>query len=216
MSAVPSETFPALDLPFAKHAFLGRIPGLDVGVGRGEALRRLDEHHAVARRELGFGAMPLSTAEQVHGNRVAVVETGPEGPAPGCDGIITNTRNITLGVYVADCCAIYFLDPVKHAIGLAHSGRKGTELGIASVAIDALRRHFGSDPADLIVQLSPCIRPPFYEIDFAAEIVHQCRANGVTHVFDCGKNTAADLSGYYSYRAELGKTGRMLALLALI
>ena len=44
---------------------------------------------------------------------------------------MTNVRGLCLGVYVADCCAIYLADPVKRAIGLLHSGKKGTELGIA-------------------------------------------------------------------------------------
>ena len=216
MSAAPSETFAALDLSVIRHAFLGRVPGLDVYVERCEALRRLDESHAQSRRSLGFGAMPLATVEQVHGNRVAVVgtDTGSQ-PASGADGMVTDRRNIALGIYVADCCALYLVDPVKRAIGLAHSGRKGTELGIATAAIEKMVQRFGSQPSDIIAQLSPCIRPPDYEVDFAAAIAEQCRASGVRNVFDCGKNTAADLSRYYSYRAEHGKTGRMLALLAL-
>jgi hypothetical protein len=74
---------------------------------------------------------------------------------------------------------------------------------------------FGSDPADFVVHLSPCIRPPHYEVDFAAEIVQQCRALGVSEIHDSGVCTAGDLDRYYSYRAEKGKTGRMLALLGL-
>ena len=74
---------------------------------------------------------------------------------------------------------------------------------------------FGSNPAELIVQLSPCIRPPHYEIDFAAEIIEQCRAQGVLQIHDSGVCTACDLHRYYSYRAEKGKTGRMLALIGL-
>jgi copper oxidase (laccase) domain-containing protein len=68
----------------------------------------------------------------------------------------------------------------------------------------------------LIVQLSPCIRPPHYEIDFAAEIVRQAHAAGVTKVYDDGVCTACHPDLYYSYRAEKGKTGRMLALLGLL
>ena len=75
---------------------------------------------------------------------------------------------------------------------------------------------FGSDPANMIVQLSPCIRPPHYEVDFAAEIIRQCRALGVEHIHDRGTCTACDLNRYYSYRAEKGKTGRMLAVFGLI
>jgi copper oxidase (laccase) domain-containing protein len=67
----------------------------------------------------------------------------------------------------------------------------------------------------MIVQLSPCIRPPHYEIDFADQIRQQCRALGVQHIHDSGTCTACDLSRYYSYRAEKGKTGRMLAVLGL-
>lgn len=216
MASAPWEKFAALGLPGVRHAFLCRVPGIDTGVERTEALRRLDESHAEARRELGFGAMPLATAQQVHGSRVAVVDAGPElRPAEGADGLVTNARGVALGIYVADCCAVYLVDPVRGAIGLAHSGKKGTELGIAAVAIEKMRENFGSQPCDLVAQLSPCIRPPDYEVDFAARIAEQCRECGVEKVFDCGKNTAADLARYYSYRAEHGKTGRMLALLAL-
>jgi copper oxidase (laccase) domain-containing protein len=74
---------------------------------------------------------------------------------------------------------------------------------------------FDSDPADLVVQLSPCIRPPHYEIDFVSEIIRQCRALDVQHIHDSGMCTACDLGRYYSYRAEKGKTGRMLAVLGL-
>jgi copper oxidase (laccase) domain-containing protein len=74
---------------------------------------------------------------------------------------------------------------------------------------------FGSAPEDLVVQLSPCIRPPFYETDFAAQIVTQLQAGGVRHIYDSGENTGADLERFYSYRMEKGSTGRMLAFLAL-
>jgi copper oxidase (laccase) domain-containing protein len=78
-----------------------------------------------------------------------------------------------------------------------------------------MSEEFGSDPDDLIAQLGPCIRPPHYEVDFAAEIVTQLEQCGVSQVFDSGENTGSDLSRFYSYRMEKGLTGRMLALLAL-
>jgi copper oxidase (laccase) domain-containing protein len=129
--------------------------------------------------------------------------------------LITNQRGVCLGIYVADCCAVYLVDPVRSAIGLVHSGKKGTELGIASKAIESMAEHFGSHASDLIVQLSPCIRPPHYEIDFAADIVRQCRELGVSSVHDSAVCTACDLDRYYSYRAEKGRTGRMLAFLTV-
>lgn len=216
MSASPSDTFPALEMPFVRHAFLDRVPGIDTAAEQAVAMHRLVASHLESRRRLGFGAMPLISAEQVHDNRVAVVNSATTTPVPGVDGLVTDSPGVALGIYVADCAAIYLVDPVRKAIGLLHSGKKGTELDIATVAIEKMRAQFGTEPADLIVQISPCIRPPFYETDFAAEIARQCRAAGVRHVSDCGTCTAADLSRYYSYRAELGKTGRMLSLLALV
>jgi copper oxidase (laccase) domain-containing protein len=133
----------------------------------------------------------------------------------GCDGLITNQRKVALGIHVADCCAVYIVDPGTPAIALVHSGRKGTELGIVKKVIEQMSVQFGSGPAKLIVQLSPCIRPPHYEIDFAAEIVRQCRSKGVLQIHDGGVCTACHPDLYYSYRAEKGRTGRMLALLGL-
>jgi copper oxidase (laccase) domain-containing protein len=161
----------------------------------------------------------LFTAEQVHGNKIAVIDSCSRGPSgrefPACDGIITNQGGIALGIYVADCCAVYLVDPKTPAVGLVHSGRKGTELGVVTNAIKQMIDRFGSEPANMIVQLSPCIHPPHYEIDFAAEIVRQCRTLGIQQIHDYGICTVCNLGRYYSYRAEKGKTGRMLAVLGL-
>ncbi len=183
----------------------------------------LEGFHSQVRTQLGFEQ--YACGEQVHGCGIAVLPASMAddgglatvgGPAiAGVDGLITNRPGLCLGVRVADCCAVYLLDPVRRCIGLVHSGRKGTELGIVPAAIARMGAAFGTDPADLLVQLGPCIRPPLYEIDFAAEILRQARAAGVINVRDCGANTGEDLLRYYSYRMEKGQTGRMLALLGM-
>ncbi|HEY7001031.1 MAG TPA: polyphenol oxidase family protein [Candidatus Udaeobacter sp.] len=217
---LPFQQFSALGaIGICRHAFTQRIPGIDVSHDKAEVLKRLEAAHDEIRNAIGIGDWPLFTAQQIHGNKIAVVDGCSHGSVgrefPGCDGIITDQRGIVLGVYVADCCAVYIVDPRRPAIGLVHSGRKGTELGVVTNAITQMADRFGSDPADLVVQLSPCIRPPHYEVDFAAEIVRQCRALDVKEIHDSGVCTASDLKRYYSYRAEKGKTGRMLALLGL-
>jgi purine-nucleoside/S-methyl-5'-thioadenosine phosphorylase / adenosine deaminase len=225
MTELAFEQFPALSaIESCRHVFTQRIPGIDVSHDKPEVPKRLDAAHREIRNAIGFGDWPLLTAEQVHGNKIALVEravasavpSGVDGREfPACDGIITNQRGVVLGIYVADCCAVYIVDPRTSAIGIVHSGRKGTELGVVTNAIRQMIERFGCDTADMIVQLSPCIRPPHYEVDFAAEIIRQCRALGVTQVNDCGICTACGLDRYYSYRAEKGKTGRMLAVLGL-
>ena len=222
---LPFEQFPALSaIGICRHVFIQRIPGIDVSHDKAEVLKRLDVAHQEIRNATGFGDWPLFTAEQIHGNEIAVVErsvasavlSGVNGREfPARDGIITNQPSVALGIYVADCCAVYIVDPRTPAIGLVHSGRKGTELGVVTNAIRQMIERFGSDPANMIVQLSPCIRPPHYEVDFAAEIIRQCRSIGIKEIHDSGVCTACDLGRYYSYRAEKGKTGRMLAMIGL-
>ncbi len=229
---LPFEQFPALSaIKICRHTFIQRIPGIDVSHDKAEVLDRLDAAHREILSTTGFGDWPLFTAEQVHGNSIAVIgkvgsalraDRGRRGAASlpsreflASDGMITNQRGVALGIYVADCCAVYLVDPKRPAIGLVHSGRKGTELGVVTNAIRQMIERFGSDPANMVIQLSPCIRPPHYEVDFASEIIRQSRTLGIQHIHDSGMCTACDLSRYYSYRAEKGKTGRMLAVLGL-
>ncbi len=220
--AVPIEVFESLQgIPGLVHGFVLRQPGVACGgEGKEEALRRLRPFHEEARAALGMADWPLVTGEQVHGDGVAVVDAGVIGSAgggalPGLDGLVTVLAGVALGIHVADCGAVYLVDPVRRAAGLVHAGRKGTERGIVSRAIRLMEGAFGCRPPDLVVQLSPCVRPPVYEVDFAADIVRQCREAGVDPgcIHDAGTCTSSDPDRYYSYRLEKGKTGRHLALL---
>jgi hypothetical protein len=194
-----------------------RISGIELSRDKAVVLENLDQVHREARRALGLGERKFVTARQVHGDKIVVINVGLAGDKcfEGCDGLITNQQDVCLGVYVADCCAVYLVDQNNRAIGLVHSGKKGTALGVVRNAVTSMRKEFGVTAGDLIAQLSPCIRPPHYEIDFAAEIVRQCGDAGIKEIHDTGVCTACDLEHYYSYRAEKGRTGRMLALLAL-
>jgi purine-nucleoside/S-methyl-5'-thioadenosine phosphorylase / adenosine deaminase len=210
----PVERFPALQaMEDVLHGFVLRVPGLDVRADREIALRRLDVSHKVVLRS--FGVRQVRLAEQIHGSAVAVVTANSSAMSARTDALITRDPEVLLGIHVADCCAVFLVDPERTAVGLVHSGKKGTELNIVGATVDEMATEFGTDPADLVAQLSPCIRPPHYEVDFAAQIVRDLKRAGVNRVFDCGENTGADLEKYYSYRMEKGRTGRMLALLAV-
>ncbi len=197
------------------HGFICRHPAIDVKTDRETALNRLRESHEACLADAGVPPGHLATGEQVHGARVALCgEGGPEGIAyPETDGLITARAGQFLGIHVADCAAVFLIDPKTRACGLVHSGKKGSELGISGEAIRRMEASFGTDPADLLVAVSPCIRPPDYEIDFAAQIRDCCLEAGVREerYFDGGVSTARDLARYYSYRVEEGQTGRHLA-----
>jgi copper oxidase (laccase) domain-containing protein len=218
--AIPVMRFPALERlgGWLRHGFVTRVAGIEVGVDREAALGRLRACHERVVGSFGFGGGALALAEQVHGAEVAWIGDGWGGePASGADGLATSGPGRVLGIHVADCCAVYVVDPVRRAVALLHSGRKGSEQGIVRVGIRRLVERAGSRPEDLVVQLSPCIRPPRYEVDFAAWIRRDALASGVpaTQIHDDGTCTASDLRRFYSYRAELGRTGRMFAVLGV-
>jgi hypothetical protein len=215
MFPCPFETFPALARLPVIHAFTGRVPGLDLKIDRTAALDRLKGFHDELRSAIGFGKRCYVTAEQVHGSGVAVVKAPANLPVSAVDALVTNDPNVCLGIYVADCAPVWLVDPVRRAIGCIHSGRKGTELGVVTATIARMVESFACEPSHMIAQLGPCIRPPHYEVDFAAAIVRQCLQAGITEVHDCGRCTATEADRYYSYRREKGQTGRMAAFLAL-
>ena len=154
-------------------------------------------------------------AEQIHGAGVAKVGSAEAGTTiPGVDALISDEKNLTLVVRVADCGPVWLHCGKTGAIGLVHSGRKGTELGIVAATIRAMKKEFGADSAEMLGLLGPCIRPPHYDVDFAREILRQMKAEGVGEIVDSRLCTASDPERFYSYRREKGKTGRHFAVLA--
>ncbi len=218
-----TEAFPFLaplnSIAGIRAAWIERVPGLEINGDRDEALTQLRPVHTKNVNNFAGSDAAWWRAEQVHGNEVAVVPGAPTIIAPdglpvvpGCDGLVTNETGVVLAIYVADCGALWLADRKTGAIGLIHSGKKGSEENILGTAIRTMEQQFGSRSEDIVAVLSPCIRPPDYEIDFAAEIGRQAERARIDFT-DCGLNTAADLGRFYSYRKELGKTGRMMALI---
>ncbi len=197
------ETFPALQLAGLRHGFSTRSEG---------SLENLETELTATFTAAGFPMLDAVHAEQPHGNRAQAIYTPLGIRVPDVDALATSVPRLPLVIRVADCGPIFFYDPVQQVIALAHSGRRGTEGNILRETIACMKETYDTEPENLIVQLGPCIRPPHYEIDFAAEIGKQAQACGVRHYHDCGMCTASRLDRYYSYRAEKGKTGRMWAV----
>lgn len=219
-----TEAFSFLDslnaIPGVRAGWIERIANLPITGDRDEAMSLLRPYHAAAVEALAGPDASWWRAEQVHGTRVAVVPGSPQVTAadglpvvPSCDGLITCSSGVVLSIYAADCGVIWLADRKTGAIGLLHSGKKGTEGNILKVALDLMAEQFGTRAEDVEAVLSPCIRKPDYEVDFASTIGEQATRAGVKSFFDCGLNTASDLERFYSYRPELGKTGRMMAML---
>ena len=150
--------------------------------------RGMTEEMVARRRAVLVAAIGLDPAtaaanitggRQTHGNGVARVGVEFKGQArnwtnalPDIDGLVTNTPDLPLLTVHADCPAITIYDPVRRAVGLAHSGRRGTLLGIGAVLVATLNHSFDSDPKDMIAAISPSIGPCCYEVgeDVVAEV----------------------------------------------
>lgn len=196
--------------------FIHRVPGVEVTTDREATIAALTPEHERVLVEHGIRPKLLRRAQQVHGNRVAIVgDIGCSYPVEGVDGIFCGgVADCCLGIYVADCAAVWVYDTVTGARGLVHSGKMGTQQNIVGELLHRMSKTLGVQPADCVAVISPCIRPPHYEMDIPAEIRSQLCAAGVApeNIVDSGLDTAADTNTFYSYRMEKGQTGRMLAL----
>ena len=167
-------------------------------------------------REGGIAPKMLRRAQQVHGNKVALVgDIGCSFPVEGVDGLFCGGKaDCCLGIYVADCAAVWVYDTETGCRGLVHSGKLGTQQNIVGELLRSMRKTLGVQPENCIAVISPCIRPPHYEVDIPTEIKKQLAEAGLApeNIIDSELDTAADLDTFYSYRVEKGKTGRMLAL----
>lgn len=204
------------DIPENFARFITRIPGVPTTTDRNAVIAALTPAHEAVLAEGGIAPKMLRRAQQVHGNKVALVgDIGCSYPVEGVDALFCGGKaDCCLGIYVADCAAVWIYDTVSQSRALVHSGKLGTQQNIVGETLKAMYKILGVQAADCIAVISPCIRPPHYEVDIATMIRQELEEAGIApqNIHDCGLDTAADLETFYSYRIEKGNTGRMLAL----
>ncbi len=196
--------------------FITRIPGVELTTDRAAVISALTPTHEQVLAEGGIAPKMLRRAQQVHGNKVALVgDIGCSFPVEGVDGLFCGGKaDCCLGIYVADCAAVWIYDTETGCRGLVHSGKLGTQQNIVGELLRSMRKTLGVQPQNCVAVISPCIRPPHYEVDIPTAIKTQLAEAGLApeNILDSELDTAADLDTFYSYRVEKGKTGRMLAL----
>lgn len=108
---------------------------------------------------------------QTHTTNVRLVTPEDEGKGVikdrdyrDVDGLITDRPGVTLVTFFADCVPLYFLDVKKKAIGLSHSGWRGTVNRMGKATLEAMAQEFGTNPADVTVCIGPSICQDCYEV----------------------------------------------------
>ena len=180
-------TFPVLDgAENVRHLFSTRKGGVSRGIYESMNLsfHRGDDAENVLENFRRIAALFDSTpdkivcAKQTHTTnirRVTKVDAGKgvtkEPDYEEIDGLITNEPGLILCTSFADCVPLYFVDPKKQAIGLAHSGWRGTVNRMGARMIEEMKRQFGSNLGDLLVAVGPSICVDCYEVgeDVAGE-----------------------------------------------
>ena len=101
---------------------------------------------------VGVNAARISGLDQIHSAEVIVVGKEDAGPMLGeesrkhkADGQITDLPGVALMVYGADCVPMLFADPVRHVVGTAHGGWRGTVQGIAGITVRRMSEIYGTD-----------------------------------------------------------------------
>jgi purine-nucleoside/S-methyl-5'-thioadenosine phosphorylase / adenosine deaminase len=174
----PTDAFTWTQEPWGRALRCTRLAAPHLFSSRDVILRDdADEWGAVAA-SLGVSADRLLLIKQVHGIHVAVARPGQPVPwvRPQADIIVTEDPAVAIGVRVADCAPVLLHDPVKHAVGAAHAGWRGTAAGAAAAAVRAMQTTFGSRARDLVAAIGPCLGACCGEV--GPEVVEAFRAGG--------------------------------------
>jgi len=113
-----------------------------------------------------FGKTPedFVLSKQSHETKVLKVGTKDRGKGitkdrdyEGIDALITDEKGIILSCFSADCVPILFYDPIHKAVGACHSGWRGTKGKILQNVVEKMRKHFSSNPAEILIAIGPSI-----------------------------------------------------------
>ncbi|MBR6478433.1 MAG: peptidoglycan editing factor PgeF [Lachnospiraceae bacterium] len=178
---IPYLTFPILDgCDLVEHLYTTRLGGVSEGqfwsmnfsISLGDDPSNVMENYRRIAKVLGSSIEDVTGTVQTHTTNIRRVTRQDRGkvacvPADygDVDGLVTNEKGIVLAAFTADCVPIYYVDPVRECIGLAHSGWRGTVADMAGKMVRRMQEEFGTDPKDLLAAIGPSICKKCYEVD---------------------------------------------------
>lgn len=149
----------------------GYYSSLNLSFDRGDDPARVLENFKRIGASMGVAVEDMVLSKQTHTTNVRVVTEEDKGKGvmrernyTDVDGMITNVPGICLVTSYADCVPLYFVDPVKKAIGLSHSGWRGTVGKIGKNTVQLMQENFGSKPEDLLAAVGPSVCMDCYEV----------------------------------------------------
>ena len=177
------------------HGFSTRKGGVSKGVytsmnlsfTRGDREADVMENYRRIAKAIGFPVESLVCADQTHTTNIRIVTEEDRGKGVtrerdyrNIDGLVTNVSGITLTTFYADCVPLFFIDPVNRAIGLSHSGWRGTVGRIGAKTLEIMEKEYGTRAKDVYAAIGPSICQDCYEVsgDVAEQFIQEFLAGG--------------------------------------
>lgn len=166
------------------HGFSTRLGGVSTGcfasmnisTTRGDNPEAVVKNRELIAQAIGVNVQDFTYTHQTHTTNVSVVRAEDRGTQfMETDGLITDVPGICLVTFFADCVPLYFVDPVKRAIGLSHSGWRGTVNKMGKVTVEKMTEVFGSAPGDILAAVGPSICQDCYEV--SADVIEKFKEN---------------------------------------
>ena len=172
--------FPALEeAGMVKHGFSTRFGGVSEGVfssmnftfTRGDNPEHVRENYRRMAHALGVDMGRMVLSHQTHTTHVRAVDEADAGKGllrerdyQDVDGLVTDVPGITLVAFFADCVPLFILDPVHRAVGLSHSGWRGSVNRIGQETLDVMGREYGTRAGDVVACIGPSICRDCFEV----------------------------------------------------
>ena len=193
------------------------------------------ENRARLQAAIGLGAGRVVWMNQVHGDRVEVVNEPRDSVVDNTDALVTSPPRLALAVVTADCVPVLMADARAGVAAAVHAGRVGAQRGVVARAVEAMRA-LGAQPEDISALLGPAVSGRNYEvpaamaddveatlpgsrtttaagtpgIDLRAGIACQLKQLGITAI-DIDPRCTVEDSTLFSHRRD-APTGRLASL----
>jgi hypothetical protein len=162
-----------------RHCFSTRVGGVSSGcydslnlAFREDKRENVVENYNRICKAIGVDSENTVWTRQVHTANVLRVDESDRGKGlfterqqDGYDAVITNCKDVVLTGFSADCALIFFYDKENQAVGIAHSGWRGTVLEMGAVTVKAMEREFGTRAESLICGIAPAIAKCCFQVD---------------------------------------------------
>lgn len=169
------------------HAFSTRTGGvsrmyggnaLNLGFTSVDSRKAVEQNRALFLQRLGVSSTgktwPLTTLRQIHSDLIHCIDKLPSQLLAG-DGLITDTPGLLVAVQAADCIPVIVVDKKRHAVGVFHAGWRGTVKRIVEKGVGEMRKHFDSDPRNLVAAIGPGVRSCCYKVGEEVRTIFQAQ-----------------------------------------